>query len=38
MVEAAGRGMWNADEATLDQLKQLYSELDDELEGIKRPK
>lgn len=38
MVEAAGRGMWNADEATLDQLKQLYSELDDELEGVKRPK
>lgn len=36
MLEAAGRGMWNADQATLEQLQQMYAELDDELEGIKR--
>ena len=36
MLEAAGRGMWNADAQTLEQLQQLYAEMDDELEGIKR--
>lgn len=36
MLEAAGRGMWNADPQTLEQLQQMYAELDDELEGIKR--
>jgi magnesium chelatase subunit H len=35
MLEAAGRGMWNADEETLAELKQLYAEADDELEGVK---
>ena len=34
MLEAAGRGMWNADAATLQQLKSMYSELEDELEGV----
>ena len=38
MLEAAGRGMWNADPQTLDQLQQMYAELDDELEGITRSK
>lgn len=38
MLEAAGRGMWNADPQTLEQLQQMYAELDDELEGIKRNK
>mmetsp|Transcript_27930 Transcript_27930/g.78984 ORF Transcript_27930/g.78984 Transcript_27930/m.78984 type:complete len:1563 (-) Transcript_27930:449-5137(-) len=36
MLEAAGRGMWNADDATLDRLRSLYSEMDDELEGVSR--
>lgn len=34
MIEAAGRGMWNADETTLNRLKELYSEMQDELEGV----
>ena len=34
MLEAAGRGMWDADDATLDQLRDLYSEAEDEMEGI----
>lgn len=36
MLEASGRGMWNADEETLDRLRSLYSDMDDELEGIRR--
>ncbi len=36
MLEAAGRGMWNADAATLEKLQRMYAELDDELEGIQR--
>lgn len=36
MLEAAGRGMWNADPSTLEKLQQMYAELDDELEGIQR--
>ena len=35
MLEAAGRGMWNADDETLAQLRQLYSETEDELEGVR---
>lgn len=34
MLEAAGRGMWNADEETLNRLRVLYNEMDDKLEGI----
>ena len=34
MLEAAGRGMWQADPDTLDRLRELYSEMDDELEGV----
>lgn len=33
-LEAAGRGMWEADDSTLEKLRALYGELDDELEGI----
>jgi magnesium chelatase subunit H len=36
MLEAAGRGMWNADAQTLERLQALYAELDDELEGVRR--
>ena len=28
--------MWDADQQTLEQLQQMYAEMDDELEGIKR--
>jgi len=35
MLEAAGRGMWNADDETLAQLRALYSETEDELEGVR---
>ena len=34
MIEAAGRGMWNADEKTLQQLQEMYKEMDDQLEGV----
>lgn len=34
MLEAAGRGMWTPDNDTLDQLRQLYSDMDDQLEGV----
>lgn len=36
MLEAAGRGMWKADADTLQQLQQMYADLDSELEGITR--
>lgn len=34
MIEAAGRGMWNPDEETLDRLKSMYSDMDSLMEGI----
>lgn len=34
LLEASGRGMWQADEATLSQLKDMYSDLDAQLEGV----
>lgn len=34
MLEASGRGMWNADPDTLDKLKGMYSDLDDQMEGV----
>jgi len=34
MLEANGRGFWNADEDKLDKLRELYELTDDELEGI----
>lgn len=34
MLEAAGRGLWNADNATLERLRELFAEVDDELEGV----
>ena len=34
MIEASGRGMWNADEDTLSRLKELYSNMQDQLEGV----
>jgi magnesium chelatase subunit H len=32
MLEAAGRGMWETDEATLARLRELYSDADDMIE------
>lgn len=34
MLEAAGRGMWQPDAEVIDKLKQLYSDMDDQLEGV----
>lgn len=35
MLEGAGRGFWDASEEKLERLRELYGELDQELEGIK---
>ena len=37
MLEASGRGMWDADAATLERLRELYGELDEQLEGVGAP-
>lgn len=34
MLEASGRGMWNANADTLQRLQQMYSDLQDKLEGV----
>jgi magnesium chelatase subunit H len=34
MIEAAGRGMWEASPEKIAQLKTLYADLDDQLEGV----
>ena len=34
LLEANGRGFWDADEATLDALRELYADLEDRLEGV----
>lgn len=34
MLEAAGRGMWNANAETLERLKRMYGDMEDELEGV----
>eukprot|EP00897_Mesotaenium_endlicherianum_P003366 jgi/Mesen1/3057/ME000018S02370 len=35
--QAPGRGMWKADPDLLSKLRDIYGELDDELEGVKKP-
>ncbi len=35
MLEAHGRGMWNASEDKLDQLRAALNDIEDELEGVK---
>ncbi|CAI7897024.1 unnamed protein product [Closterium sp. NIES-54] len=35
MLEAAGRGMWQANDEVIEKLRELYAEMDDELEGVK---
>lgn len=34
LLEASGRGLWKADAQTLDQLRELYADLEDRLEGV----
>jgi magnesium chelatase subunit H len=34
LIEAHGRGMWRADEATLARLQGLYADIEDRLEGV----
>jgi magnesium chelatase subunit H len=34
LMEASGRGLWQADEATLEALQNLYADLEDRLEGV----
>jgi magnesium chelatase subunit H len=34
MLEASGRGMWAADPDTIEKLQEIYSDLEDRLEGI----
>lgn len=34
MLEAAGRGMWNADEHKLEQLRSMYADIDSQIEGV----
>lgn len=33
-LEAAGRGLWDADADTLERLRDLYQEMDSEIEGV----
>jgi magnesium chelatase subunit H len=34
LLEAAGRGMWNTDEETLEKLRNLYADADDLIEQV----
>jgi magnesium chelatase subunit H len=34
LLEASGRGLWAADEGTLERLRQAFEHLEDELEGV----
>jgi magnesium chelatase subunit H len=34
LLEAAGRGMWNTDEETLEKLRNLYADADDMIEQV----
>lgn len=35
LLEANSRGFWETDEGTLEQLREIYADLEDRLEGIK---
>ena len=35
LLEASGRGMWKADDDIIEQLKEMYADLEDRLEGVK---
>jgi magnesium chelatase subunit H len=34
MLEAHGRGMWNADADTIENLKKMYADAEDRIEGV----
>jgi magnesium chelatase subunit H len=34
LIEANGRGMWKADDATLQRLQGLHADIEDRLEGV----
>ncbi|NMW18421.1 MAG: magnesium chelatase subunit H [Chlorobiaceae bacterium] len=34
MLEAHGRGMWKADQNMIDELQEIYADLEDRLEGL----
>jgi len=34
MLEAHGRGMWNADADTIEKLKKMYGDAEDRIEGV----
>ena len=34
LLEANGRGIWETDEETLDQLRSMYADIEDRLEGV----
>jgi magnesium chelatase subunit H len=34
LIEANGRGMWQADDTTLARLQELYADIEDRLEGV----
>ena len=34
MLEAHGRGMWKADQSMIDELQEIYADLEDRLEGM----
>lgn len=34
MLEAHGRGMWKADQETIEELQDIYADLEDRLEGM----
>lgn len=34
LLEAHDRGFWDADETTLEQLRAIYADLEDRLEGV----
>lgn len=35
LLEANGRGLWQADDAIIDQLKEMYADLEDRLERVR---
>ena len=35
MLEASGRGMWNASQDKLEDLQSMLNDIEDELEGVK---
>jgi magnesium chelatase subunit H len=35
LLEANDRGFWDADPATLEQLREIYADLEDRLEGVR---